>query len=180
MLKCSRARGWLGIPVLLLVGCSALSAQSQQTPIQIAVNAREAPRGILHAQLTFPVESGPLTLLYPKWIPGEHGPTGPISDLVGLKIRANGEDLPWRRDSVDMYSFHCTVPAGVRALEVSLDFLTPIQGSGFTAGASTSPFLAVINWNQLVLYPEGKTAADWIYSLRLRLPEGWKFGELCT
>ena len=171
-----RTNRWPAVPVLLLLCCPALWAQAPQAPIRMAVDAREASRGILHAQMTIPVRSGPLTLRYPKWIPGEHGPTGPISDLVGLKIRANGEDLAWQRDPLEMYAFHCQVPAGVQSLDVSIDFLTPIEGSGFTAGASTSPFLVVINWNQLVVYPEGRKAADWIYALRLRLPEGWKFG----
>ncbi|MBI3933691.1 MAG: M61 family metallopeptidase [Acidobacteria bacterium] len=171
-----RARAVLCALALLLSCNATLSGQGQQAPITLSVDAREAPRGILHAQLIIPVESGPLTLLYPKWIPGEHGPTGPISDLVGLKIRSNGQDISWRRDAMEMYAFHCEVPAGVQSLEVSLDFLTPIESSGFTSGASTTPFLAVINWNQLLLYPQGGSASSWTYSVRLVLPEGWKFG----
>lgn len=162
--------------VILLLSSATLAAQGQQVPITLAVDAREAPRGILHAKLTIPVRSGPLTLLYPKWIPGEHGPTGPISDLVGLKIRANGKDIPWQRDPMEMYSFHCDVPAGVQSLEVALDFVTPMETSGFTSGSSTTPFLAVINWNQLLLYPQGRGASAWSYTARLRLPENWKFG----
>jgi predicted metalloprotease with PDZ domain len=166
--------------VLLALYCSAAWAQSPETAIRLEVDIREAPRGILHAKLAIPVQSGPLTLRYPKWIPGEHGPTGPVSDLVGLKIlaggRADGREVPWRRDLTDMYAFHCEVPPGVQSLEVSLDFLTPIDGSGFTAGASTSPFLAVLSWNQVVLYPGDSSAADLVYTPRLILPEGWKFG----
>ncbi|HWP85580.1 MAG TPA: PDZ domain-containing protein, partial [Terriglobia bacterium] len=140
-------------------------------------DARDAPRGILHSRLTIPVRSGPLTLLYPKWIPGEHGPSGPISDLVGLKLRANGRELSWRRDPLDLYSFHCEIPAGAQTLEVSLDFLSPAGTSGFSAGASTTPHLAVLSWNQLLLYPSGRSAASWTYEPRLRLPEGWQFGS---
>ena len=171
-----RTRTGFSALVLLLLSSAILAAQSQQVPITLAVDAREAPRGILHAQLTIPVRSGPLTLLYPKWLPGEHGPTGPISDLAGLKIRANGKDISWQRDPMEMNAFHCDVPAGVQSLEVSLDFLTPMATSGFTSGASTSPFLAVINWNQLLLYPQGRSASMWTYSVSLRLPEGWKAG----
>ena len=46
----------------------------------------DAPRKILHAMLSIPVQPGPLTLVYPQWIPGEHGPTGPIDNLAGLVI----------------------------------------------------------------------------------------------
>jgi predicted metalloprotease with PDZ domain len=171
-----RARAGLCALAVLWLGIGFTAAQSQQAPITLAVDARDASRGILHAQLVFPVQSGPLTLLYPKWIPGEHGPTGPISDLVGLKLRANGKDVSWQRDPLEMYAIHCDVPSGVRTLDVSLDFLSPIDITGFTSGASTSPFLAVINWNQLLLYPSGRTASAWTYTARLVLPDGWKFG----
>ena len=72
----------------------------------------EATQRIFHARLVIPVEPGPVTLYYPKWIPGNHGPTGPIADLAGLKMQAGGKDVSWRRDDVDMYAFHCTVPGG--------------------------------------------------------------------
>jgi predicted metalloprotease with PDZ domain len=172
----SRTRAGTRVLALLLLCSAVLRAQGSAAPITLSVDAREAPRGILRAQLTIPVRSGPLTLLYPQWIPGEHGPTGPISDLVGLKIRAGGQEIPWQRDPLDMYSFHCQVPNGVQALEVSLDFLSPLSTSGFTAGASSTPLLAVIHWNQVLLYPQGRKASEWTYAPQLRLPDGWKFG----
>lgn len=162
--------------LVLLLFSAAVWAQGAVAPITLSVDAREAPRGILRAQLTIPVGSGPLTLLYPKWIPGEHGPTGPISDLVGLKIRSGGQEIPWQRDPMDMYAFHCRVPDGVQSLEVSLDFLSPLSTAGFTSGASSTPFLTIINWNQVLLYPQGGKASGWTYAARLRLPEGWQFG----
>ena len=180
-----RHRGWrrplLGLAAVWCLGIGVAESQRQQSPatsspITVSVDAREAPRGILHAQLTFPVQSGPLTLLYPEWIPGEHGPTGPISDLVGIRFRTGGKELPWRRDPLEMYAFHCDIPAGARTLEVSLDFVAPLDVSGFTSGASTTPSLAVVSWNQVLLYPQGKTAAAWTYSASLTLPDGWKFG----
>jgi predicted metalloprotease with PDZ domain len=161
---------------ILLLRIPLLLAQESSGAIALTVDVREAPRGILHAQLTIPVQPGPLTLLYPKWIPGEHGPTGPIRDLVGLRLTAGGREIPWQRDPLDMYAFRCEIPAGTRALEVSLDFLVPVGGSGFTSGASTTPHLAVISWNQLVLYPQGRRLDALTYSARLLLPAGWKAG----
>lgn len=101
------------------------TARNSPAPITIAVDATEAPRKILHARLSIPANPGPLTLMYPKWIPGEHGPTGPIIDLAGLKLSAAGKPIPWRRDDVEMYAFHIEVPAGASAIDVSLDFLLP-------------------------------------------------------
>src|SRR5258708_10833302 len=95
------------------------------TSITLSVDAAEAPRKIFHARMTMPVSPGPLTLVYPKWIPGEHGPTGPIINLAGLKFMAGGKTTPWRRDDVDMYAFHLEIPAGAKELEVALDFLSP-------------------------------------------------------
>lgn len=144
--------------------------------ISLSVDATEAPRKLFHARMTIPVSPGPLTLVYPKWIPGEHGPTGPIVDLAGLKLSVGGRTVPWRRDDVDMYAFHLEVPAGARELDVALDFLSPTFAGGFTAGASTTAHLAIVTWNQLLLYPEGSNISDVTFKANLSLPPGWKFG----
>ena len=144
--------------------------------ITLSVDATEAPRKLFHARMTMPVSPGPLTLVYPKWIPGEHGPTGPIVNLAGLKLTAGGKTIPWRRDEVDMYAFHLEVPAGARELEVALDFLSPTFAGGFTAGASTTSHLAIVTWNQLLLYPQGSNISDVTFKASLSLPAGWKFG----
>ena len=106
--------------------------------ITLKVDARDASRRVLHANLQIPARPGPLTLVYPKWIPGEHGPTGPISDLTGLKLRAAGRPIAWRRDPLDNYSFQLEVPAGADAVDATLDFLLPSDPNGFTQAASSS------------------------------------------
>ena len=151
-------------------------AEVASGPITLSVDATEAPRKLFHAHMTMPVNPGPLTLVYPKWIPGEHGPTGPIINLAGLKFTAGRKTIPWRRDDVEMYAFHLEVPAGVKELEASLDFLSPTFAGGFTAGASTTSHLAIVTWNQLVLYPDGANASDVTFKPSLTLPTGWKFG----
>src|SRR5580704_6219093 len=117
---------------------------AQDNTIQMRLDATDAPHRLYHVQMTVPVKSGPMTLLYPKWIPGEHGPTGPITDLVGLKLIANGQSIPWRRDDVNMYAFHVTVPAGANSLAVSFDFISPPETPGFSSGASVTTQLAVL------------------------------------
>jgi len=168
----------------LILGCACLispllKAQSP-TSIQVNVNLTDAPRRILHARLTIPVQPGPLTLVYPKWIPGEHGPTGPIDDLAGLSISANRQPLEWQRDDVNMFAFHLVVPDGASALDVKLDFLATAVAAGFSAGASTSANLAMLSWNEVVLYPEGKPAADIFVQPAAKLPAGWEFGTALT
>jgi predicted metalloprotease with PDZ domain len=155
---------------------AAVQTRGSLGPITIAVDATEAPRKILHARLSIPASPGPLTLMYPKWIPGEHGPTGPITDLAGLKFSAAGKPIAWRRDDVEMYAFHIDVPAGATTIGVSLDFLLPASVSGFSSAASTTGRLAVLSWNQVLLYPRGWGSDQLTYAASLRLPEGWKYG----
>ena len=143
-------------------------------PLRIEVDLTDAPRQILHARLALPVRPGALALVHPRWIPGEHGPTGPITDVVGLTLTAAGQTLPWRRDPLDLHVVHVDIPANATTLEASLDFLVSSQSGGFTAGSSTTPRLAMLNWNQVLLYPRGARAADLSCEPRLRLPRGWK------
>lgn len=173
----------LSIVTVVLIGSSPRTrdvlararAAGQIQSIILEVDAREAPRKILHARLTIPVTPGPLTLYYPKWLPGEHGPTGPILNLAGLKLSAGGQTLSWQRDPLEMYAFRCQIPPGASSLEVALDFLLPVGGDGFTSAASTTAQLAVINWNQVLLYPQGRRADDLLYTVRLQLPSGWRY-----
>lgn len=166
---------------LLFIGTQTDAARAALPPITLSLDATEAPRKILHSHLVIPAGTpGPLTLVYPKWLPGEHGPTGPITDLAGLRMTAAGRTIPWQRDLVDMYAFHCIVPPGVAAIEVDLDFLLPASTAGFTSSASSSAQLAVINWNQVLLYPQGSASDALTYNVHLRLLVGWKFGTAMT
>ncbi len=168
-------------PLCILAAASSLSvpvvAQTSLPPITLAVDLTDAPRRILHATETIPVEPGPMTLLYPKWIPGEHSPTGPIDNQAGFILTTNtGERVKWERDPVDMYSFHLTVPAGATSLTAKMDFLATAAASGFSAGASTSANLALLSWNSLIVYPGGAQAADVMVTPSLTVPAGWHFG----
>jgi predicted metalloprotease with PDZ domain len=153
-------------------------AKSSPPTITISVDASEAPRKIFHAQLSIPASPGTLTLYYPKWIPGEHGPTGPIQDVAGLKFTANGQSLKWRRDLLDGWTFHIEVPAGASAVNASLDFISPtgLEEGMYSGGASASNKMTVLSWNTVLLYPAGWTSDDLTYQASLRLPQGWKFG----
>src|SRR6266566_9101645 len=145
--------------------------------VTISLDATEAPRKIFHAHLTIPASPGTLTLYYPKWIPGEHGPTGPIQDLAGLKFTANGQLLKWRRDLLDGWTIHVEVPGGATNIEASLDFISPAGREGiYTGGASATDKMTVISWNTVLLYPAGWSSDQLTYDASLRLPRGWNFG----
>src|SRR5271170_3363141 len=112
-------RKWL--PMVCLLLAVPASAQTPNTPIQITADLSDAPRKLYHAEVDLPVTAGPLALTTPKWIPGTHQPFGPASSITGVVFTANGRPLEWRRDDVDLYQFHVTVPDRVTILHAHLD-----------------------------------------------------------
>src|SRR5215469_8993595 len=156
---------------------SALADWAASGPnISLSVDASEAPRKIFHARLRIPATPGTLTLYYPKWIPGEHAPDGPINDLAGLKFSAGSQTLKWRRDLLDGWTINVEVPAGQNEVTADLDFLSPATfAGGFSAGSSATDKLVIISWNQVLLYPKGWKADDITFSASLKLPRGWKY-----
>src|SRR5215469_16458002 len=108
------------LPVTLF-GFVAMCAQAQN--ISVVVDATKVPQKILHVEEVLPVKAGPLTIYYPKWIPGEHGPDGPVSNIANLKFDADGTAVPWTRDLLDIWTFHVDVPSGKTALHVTFDYI---------------------------------------------------------
>ena len=143
--------------------------------IQLSVDLTDAPRNIFHSRLTIPVKPGPLTLVYPEWIPGNHRPAGPIANVTGIKMEAGGQTLAWQRDPVDMYAFHVDVPAGATELHVSMDTITNDGSAGASGPAATTNVLD-LNWNQVVLYPQGASSDAVQIQASVTPPRDWKFG----
>jgi predicted metalloprotease with PDZ domain len=170
--------GALAITALLFAMSPAAAAPSPR-PLELTVDATEAPRGIFHSRLTIPAAPGPLTLAYPKWIQGEHAPTGPVMQVAGLTVSAQGKTLAWRRDPVERFLVEVDVPAGAGAVEVAFDYLSPPEGfgAGYGETPNATPHLAIVDWHDLLVYPMGPsgTTADEIpVHARLRLPAGWQ------
>jgi predicted metalloprotease with PDZ domain len=161
--------------VVVLVALTLIAAAAlAQQPMTLALDASDVARGLLHAKMNIPLPAGPATLVYPQWIPGEHGPTGPIANLVNVQVTANGQRVAWRRDPVNMFAFHLDVPTGASSVDVSLDFILP-NGGQFSGGRTATSSLAVISWNNAVLSPSGRSADDIQVKPSLRIPNGWKF-----
>jgi predicted metalloprotease with PDZ domain len=170
------SRHWLSVAALsacvVFFSQSALAAPAAT----VDVDAREIGRGLQHVHMVLPVKTGKLTLVYPKWLPGEHGPTGPIGGLTGVKFSSGGKTIPWRRDDVEMFAFHLNVPAGVTTIDASFDVVSELQAGYNNAVRTATDALAIILWNQLVLYPLGTQSDDLPITASLRLPAGWKLG----
>lgn len=165
-------------PLALLLAASILPAQAEKavtttskTPIQITADLTDAPRKLFHAEVDLPVTAGPLALTTPKWIPGNHRPTGPVDQITGVVFSANGQTIPWRRDDVDLYQFHLTVPAGVTTLHAHLDCIVTER---------VSQRLAVLEWEKLLLYPANTPVRDIPIQPSLIVPAGWGVGTALT
>lgn len=129
------------ICIAALLFLANVSFALAQGAMMLSVDATDAARNIVHSRLSIPVRPGPLTLVYPKWMPGEHSPTGPINDLVGLKLSAGGKPIARRRDDVEMFAFHCDIPPGVTSLDVTFDDASQPE-------TTASAKLARIKWNR--------------------------------
>lgn len=162
------------LPAVVAVALLA-TAVSAQAVIQLSVDASQAPLKVLYTHMVLPVHPGPLTLLYPKWIPGEHEPDGPIGNVTGLVFTANGKTIPWSRDLNDVFTFHLEVPQGVSQLDVAFDYLEGSSGE-YTSGGSATAKLVDINWNQNLLYPAGEDAHQIQIAAQLKLPPDWQYG----
>ena len=143
--------------------------------LTVAVDLTEAPKKVFRMHETIPVSPGPLTLYYPKWIPGEHAASGPIQNVAGVVIKANGKQLPWRRDLREMYALHVDVPQGTSQLDLSFEFLSPGGGGEFGASASSTPNLVDVEFNQTAFYPAGYYSRQITIQPSVTLPAGWKF-----
>jgi predicted metalloprotease with PDZ domain len=146
----------------------ALGASAQT--ITLLVDASDAARHLFHTKMTLPVSAGEVALTYPEWIPGNHRPTGPIADVVGIRVSAAGRSLAWKRDPVDLYTIRVTVPRGVASMDVEFDLIAPPSNGWGTQ------FLATLNWNAVLMYPAGKKSDAVEVKATLKVPAGWRYG----
>ncbi len=143
-------------------------------PLEVAVDATDLTHGIFSVREIVPLAGpGPVVLTYPRWLPGNHAPSGPIDKLAGLEITADGKPLEWTRDPVDVFAFHVTPPAGARALQIRFQFLSPV--STREGRVVMTPEMLNAQWNALALYPAGWFTRDIPVKASIRLPEDWKY-----
>lgn len=181
----SRSFGTLLCAVLLCIASTAAAAGIDRTArippprdvpypgvIALHVDASDTRQGIFRVRESIPVRPGPLTLLFPKWIPGGHAPSSSIADFAGLELSAGGKALNWKRDEYDVHAFHVTVPDGADKLDASFQYLSPRHG-----GFEMTDRMLMLEWDKLALYPAGYYSRRITVEPSVRLPEGWQFGS---
>jgi predicted metalloprotease with PDZ domain len=144
----------------------ANAAQSQTKPIVITADLTDAPRKLFHAEIDLPVQAGPLALITPEWIPGAHGPRGPVANIVGVVFTADGKTLPWHRDDIHLYEYHLEIPAGVSTLHAHLDCIN----------TRSSRYSAVLEWESLMLYPADTPVRQIAIQPSVKVLAGWGIG----
>jgi len=142
--------------------------------IRYEVDATDIDRKIVSVRQTIPVNAGPLTLLYPKFIPGNHAPTGPIQLISGLTIHGEGKRIEWLRDTIDPYAFHVEIPAGVEEIVVEFHWLTQPDSSNWRVVMASA--MLNLQWEKAVIYPAGYNHSRITFAPSIRLPEGWQYG----
>ena len=177
------------LPFLLAVPAAAQNSAPQPLPIvsaipaardipfpgtmRLHVDATDIDQHVFRVRQSIPVvAAGRMTLLMPQWLPGKHAPRGEIEKIAGLVIRANGRELTWKRDPLDMYAFHVDVPAGVPALDVSFQFLSatmPDQGRVVVTREMLN-----LQWEAVSLYPAGYYTRQIPVSASVTYPAGWQ------
>ena len=170
--------------------CATLRSQAAE-PILLRVDAAAAPaQNVVTTHETIPVQPGKVTLYYPKWLPGQHQPVGPIANMAGLVIKGGGSTLQWRREPTDLYAIDVQVPAGVNSLDIDMTYLGATFGR-YSSSRVASPNLLVVTWDENLLYPSTGTiqntmfrptvvlpAANWQYATAL--PGGRRDGNAIT
>ena len=151
----------------------------QDTPypgtIRLAVDATDNTRGIFRVHETIPVvHAGAMVLLFPEWLPGNHGPTGAIDKLAGLTVHAGLTPVAWVRDPVDVYAFHLDVPARAKALDLDFQFLSAVDK--LEGRIVMTPEMLNLQWDSMALYPAGYYSRQIMVQASVKLPAGWKFG----
>lgn len=190
--SCLRAAP-LGLAVLLAsTAPAALAQQASTTPpalpaipeardvaypgvITLDVDATNLAQHIFAVKETIPVaQAGPMTLFFPEWLPGNHGPVGPIAQLAGIEITANGQRVQWVRDTLHPFAYHVVVPAGAAALDITLQHLSPTTGN--QGRITMTPEMLNIQWEKMLLYPAGHWSRNITVQPTVKFPAGWQFG----
>lgn len=139
--------------------------------IKLEVDATNLNQRIFRVKETIPAQPGPLTLLYPMWVPGGHTPRNAIDKIAGITFKANGQTLVWKRDTLDVAAFHVDVPAGATEVVAEFDYLTPTGGS--QGRVVMTPNMLNLQFLSAALYPAGHYTHRIMVDPRVTYPAGW-------
>ena len=141
--------------------------------LKLDVDVTDTERKIYQVRLSIPVAAGPLTLLFPQWLPGNHSPNGIIGALTGLTIKAGGQPLSWTRDTINVFAFHVTIPTGASEIQAEYQYLTAVARE--QGRVLVTPDIVNLQWNSVVLYPAGYNVDGIMVEATMTHPAGWRY-----
>ena len=143
-------------------------------PITLAIDATDTLRGVYRVAETIPVTPGTtsLKLLYPKWLPGNHSASGPINLIADFHFTANGQELAWTRNPLDVYEIDVTVPAGASAVVANFVHTSPTQSS--QGRVTMTQEMLNLQWEKMSFYPAGHYTRRIAITPTVKFPAGWR------
>ncbi len=139
----------------------------------LKVDATDLDQNIFTVQQTIPVAAaGPMTLLFPQWLPGNHAPRGQLDKVANLVIKAGGKTLVWKRDPVDVYAYHIDVPSGTKALDLSFLFLSATVADQGRIVVTRE--MLNLQWESVSFYPAGYFTRRIPVTATVTYPRGWQ------
>jgi predicted metalloprotease with PDZ domain len=163
--------------------CPATAGAAPSDPhyageLTLSVDLTDPGQKIFRVHESIPAKAGAVTLYYPKWIPGEHSPSGTISQVAGLVISTDsGQRVEWRRDLDDMFTLHLAVPPATASLQLEFQLLSPGPGGAFGQSVSATDDIEDLEWNQVLFYPAGYAVRNITVRPSVRLPPGWGYAS---
>jgi len=160
----------LGAVVLTMSAPCMVGANEEVSADTIALTVRLPDPGqkLLYVHEVIPAKPGPLTLYYPKWIPGDHSPDGSIEEVMGLQFAADDQPLAWQRDELDRFAFHLSVPQGAHQVDIRFQF---------PGGSRVTPNLMDLTWDQVALYRAGDPTKAQMVQPTLVIPADWQYAS---
>lgn len=143
--------------------------------IKLSVDITDLDHRLVKVHEVIPAKPGPLTLLVPKWLPGDHEPDGEVSKMAGFTFSADGKPLNWTRDTVDVNAFHVDVPEGASEVTVEFQYLAPVDDN--VGRIVMTSDMANLQWDFASVYPAGYYVSRIPVQASLTLPAGWQQGS---
>lgn len=145
-----------------------------QIMLQLTIDARDVDRAIYRGTMVMPVENtGPSVIQFPKWVPGHHAPSGPISRIAAIHFYADNTEIAWKRDTLDMFAFHVDPPDAATSIRVDFQYLSPTAPD--MGRIEMTANMIDLQWTSLAPYPKGFESRDITVQASVTFPEGWQF-----
>ncbi|MDP3677265.1 MAG: peptidase M61 [Novosphingobium sp.] len=162
-------------PMAIPIVNSIPAAQDVPYPgtIELDIDATDVVRGIYRVTQTIPVKPGArdLVLLHPQWLPGNHAPSGNAALLNDIRFFAGNRPLAWKRDPLDVFAFHVTLPDAVREVTAKFVHTSPLQAS--EGRITMTREMLNLQWEKMSLYPAGHYVRQIRVKPTVKAPEGW-------